>query len=1022
MDHCKITLLNSHNSNPMRYIILRYKNNPIKYLLILWLSIFLKFPNYAQEVLVGSGSYNQTFPVAPYPVPYTATGNYQRAGDDFYRTGTRAPKVTAGWTGPIPTNEWWSSAIWNFETATNWLIAPYSFNMFPHPLSIGASRYGLKITAENDPVISATDFIYYRESHLYVGVAGMDIPATTGTKVSGYGDWSVTMNWNDGAGKQLNATSGHGLPFVYFTKSAGSDVTLRYEIPPVVFSNQTVGTVQARGITFTLGATTAHYGIFVPVGSTYGATYALQYNEANVPAENAGLCCVNRDANNITLPAGQNYFSIALLPDNNPATLAYYAQHAFAFVTDTKVSWAYNPASSSVTSTFTTTTVPQGTSTETRPLMALYRHQWLNTSNTLTAYTYPSARGQMKVFEGTSFSTTTTYNGILPSMPNAGNYNKPTLYNYVNTEYTTKTEIQHLPKPADTYTAGKQLGRVAELVHIAHQVGHYAARDAFRTYIKNYLQDWLKAPLGEKSTMFHYDNAWTTLVGLPASYDSDRQLNDHHFHYGYFIKAAATVAEFESNNAWTTQWGPMVEMLIKDVANWDRTNTMFPFLRNLDPYAGHSWASGHANFQKGNNQESSSEALNFASAVVLWGANTGNNTIRDLGIFMYTTENLATRQYWFDENNVVFPATFSKNSTGILWGWGNEYTTWFSGDPEHIQGINILPLTGGSLYMGLNPAYVTSYYNEMKTNNGGPETAAAGWQDIWWNYVALSNSAYSKTQFAANAATYIPFDGETKAHTYHWISNLDSMGTVDATVLSTNTPTYSVFVKNSCKHYVIYNPPFQPAFTAQFSDGKSFAIPADTLIVFRVCPSLPVELLNFQATAINNKYTSVKWETASELNNDFFEILRCVDLNKNIWETIGRANGKGNSNAIGTYEFLDQTPYPGINYYKLKQMDVNGQFTYSKSIAVEFTDKLRILNIYPNPSRSDLHLEISSLLEETVYLNVYDMLGRKVIQNKIEIHTGINGIDIDVSAFAQSNYVLQLINSLEVIDIKFIKE
>jgi endoglucanase Acf2 len=1009
----------------MKDRIYNYKNSPISISLIICVSLMLMLatPSAAQEVTVGSGSYNQTFPVAPYPAPYTATGNYQRAGDDFYRTGTRVPKVSAGWTGPVPTNEWWSSAIWNFETVTNWNISPYSFNMHPHPLTIGATRYGLKMSAENDPVVSAMDYIYYRENHLYVGLAGMDVPAATGTKVSGYGDWSVNMSWDDGAGRQLNATSGHGLPFVYFTKSAGSDITLRYVIPPVVFSNQTVGTVQARGITISLGATTAHYGIFVPAGSTYGTTYALQYNEANVPAENAGLCCVNRDANNITLPAGQNFFSIAVLPDNNPATLAYYAQHAFAFVTDTKVTWAYNQATSSVTSTFTATTVPQGTSTETRPLMALYRHQWLNTANTLTTYTYPSARGLMKIFQGAAFSTTTTYNGVLPAMPHAGNYDKPTLYAYVNTEYTTKTEIQHLPKPADTYTAGKQLGRVAELIHIAHQVGHYTARDAFRTYIKNYLQDWLKAPVGEKSTMFHYDNTWTTLVGYPASYDSDRQLNDHHFHYGYFIKAAATIAEFEPNNTWTTQWGPMVEMLIKDVANWDRTNTMFPFLRNFDPYAGHSWASGHANFQKGNNQESSSEAINFASAIVLWGANTGNTTIRDLGIFMYATENLATRQYWFDESNTVFPASFSKNSTGILWGWGNEYTTWFSADPEFIQGINILPVTGGSLYMGLNPAYVASYYTEMKANNGGAESAAAGWRDIWWNYVALNDPAYSKAQFTANAATYTPFDGETKAHTYHWITNLDSMGTVDATVLSTNTPTYSVFTKNLCKHYVIYNPPFQSAYTAQFSDGRSFSVPAgDTLIVFKVCTSLPVELLNLEAKAINNTHTVLQWQTASEHDNDYFEIQRCVDPANNIWESIGMVKGNGNSNTIQSYEFSDLAPRPGINYYRLKQVDFDQRFEFSNVVSAEFSNKLRVVSAYPNPARSDLRLELLSPANETVYLHIYDMLGRKIMQYKKETHAGLNRIDLDLSDLSQSTYVLQIISASEAIDIKFAKE
>src|SRR5262249_56965996 len=83
-------------------------------------------------------------------------------------------------------------------------------------------------------------------------------------------------------------------------------------------------------------------------------------------------------------------------------------------------------------------------------------------------------------------------------------------------------------------------------------------------------------------------------------------------------------------------------------ANWDRADPRFPRLRTFDPYEGHSWAAGHAAFGAGNNQESSSEAMNFAAGLVLWGAATGDTTIRDLGIFLYATEASAIAQYWLD--------------------------------------------------------------------------------------------------------------------------------------------------------------------------------------------------------------------------------------------------------------------------------------------------------------------------------------------------------------------------------------
>src|SRR5688572_27939266 len=99
--------------------------------------------------------------------------------------------------------------------------------------------------------------------------------------------------------------------------------------------------------------------------------------------------------------------------------------------------------------------------------------------------------------------------------------------------------------------------------------------------------------------------------------------------------AAAVLAQHRPD--WAKDYGPMVYLLIKDPANWDRKDTRFPFLRSMDVYAGHSWANGAGQYEEGNNQESSSEEINFSTAVILWGAATGNKAIRDLGIFLYTT-------------------------------------------------------------------------------------------------------------------------------------------------------------------------------------------------------------------------------------------------------------------------------------------------------------------------------------------------------------------------------------------------
>jgi hypothetical protein len=535
---------------------------------------------------------------------------------------------------------------------------------------------------------------------------------------------------------------------------------------------------------------------------------------------------------------GKDYFSVAVLPDNSPTTLNDYAAHAFAFVNNTTVTWNYDSASALMTSTFTATTdIKEGS--EGRPLMALYRHQWLNSSAVNTSYIYQSPRGEMKVARSSSFSTAMTFNGVLPSMPDMGTYDEPTLYNYVNDFYTAGNFIG---PGKGTYWTGKDLGRAAMLVRIAEQTGHTAARDALLAAIKSTLENWLSAPDGETANMFYYNSTWGTLIGYPAEYGSDKELNDHYFHYGYYILAAATVAQYDSTWASDENWGGMINLLIDDVASIN--NPLFPRLRNFDPYAGHGWASGHGAFAAGNNQESSSEAMMFNTALILWGAATGNTTTRDLGIFQYTNESRAIEQYWFDVDNVVFPATFNKSVAGILWGQGVAHATWWTANPEEIHGINFLPITGGSLYLGRNPAYIPVNYNEIVSENGGTETE---WRDIIWSFQAFQDPAATISKFGSGS--YTPEDGESKAHTYHWLHNLNAMGQLDTTITA-DIPTYAVFNNAGTRTYVAYNPG-STDITVSYSNGVNCEVPAKQLIASTTCVSGPTNTPGPTATASN---------------------------------------------------------------------------------------------------------------------------------------------------------------------------
>lgn len=735
---------------------------------------------------VGLGSYTTTLP---------AGGKTPSNSDGV----AISPKKTANVSGAMPTNDWWSSLGFQ-RYAGN----PYSENMYAHPLALHAKSGGLGLSYPTTPNVGSGTPAYLQEFHssysedLMVGVAGLNSPDA---KVDGFSDWTVTGYWSD-ATRTLRATFGHGLPFVYATKTGG-DALVVFNGVPTVWSNS--GAV--------VGATINghHYALFAPTGATWSVSGTTAQS---------------------TL-AGKDYFSVAVLPDTSAATLALFTKYAYAFVTNTRVSWSYDAATARQITTYSvTTSAKEGTQSGT--LMALYRHQWLNSSDALTAYSYTSPRGQMKVREGSSFSTAMVFNGVLPSLPDSGTYNRTTLYNYVNDFYVANNYWYGTSD--GTYWTGKALGRLAALVRIADQVGHTAARDSFLNAIKTRLQDWFQAPDGKASRLFYYNSTWGTLIGYPAEYGSDTELNDHYFHYGYYIMAAAAVAQYDPTWASDSNWGGMVKLLAKDAANWDSTDTRFPRLRNFDPYEGHGWASGHAGFGAGNNQESSSESINFSTALILWGSATGDTTVRDLGIYLYANEVRAIEQYWFDVDNVVFPAAFTHPTVGMVWGDGGAYSTWWTANPEEIHGINFLPITSGSVYLGRYPNNISANYADMVTDNGGEPTV---WQDVLWSTYAFYNADATSgalAKYNANTA-YTPEDGETRAHTYHWLHNLNALGRLDTTVTA-NVPTYNVFNKNGVRTYVVWNPGAS-AITVSFSNGVNCSVPARALVASTSCASGP---------------------------------------------------------------------------------------------------------------------------------------------------------------------------------------
>jgi len=160
-------------------------------------------------------------------------------------------------------------------------------------------------------------------------------------------------------------------------------------------------------------------------------------------------------------------------------------------------------------------------------------------------------------------------------------------------------------------------------------------------------------------------------------------------------------------------------------------------------------------------------------------------------------------------------------------------------------------------------------------------------------------------------------------------------------------------------------------------------------------PVLPVELINLRAVAAELG-NLIQWETASERNNDFFNVERST--NSRDWETIARIEGSGDSDQVVNYQFLDDKPLPGRVFYRLKQVDFDGAFEYSYIISVTTgaIPQFHVLSIYPNPTSDNIKLLYVSDNEDPVWYQILDPLGRQINSGLIDNHFGSSLISMEL--------------------------
>jgi len=144
---------------------------------------------------------------------------------------------------------------------------------------------------------------------------------------------------------------------------------------------------------------------------------------------------------------------------------------------------------------------------------------------------------------------------------------------------------------------------------------------------------------------------------------------------------------------------------------------------------------------------------------------------------------------------------------------------------------------------------------------------------------------------------------------------------------------------------------------------------------------LPVELFSFTAEKYNDSKAQIEWVTTSETNNSSFTVERSLD--GITFENIAIVDGAGNSNTVLSYKAFDNKPVNGMNYYRLKQTDYDGQYSYSQTVPLDFSSNGFSANIYPNPFNDFLYVDIQGNLNDDTILSIYDMTGKLISEKNI---------------------------------------
>lgn len=236
----------------------------------------------------------------------------------------------------------------------------------------------------------------------------------------------------------------------------------------------------------------------------------------------------------------------------------------------------------------------------------------------------------------------------------------------------------------------------------------------------------------------------------------------------------------------------------------------------------------------------------------------------------------------------------------------------------------------------------------------------------------------------------------------------------------TATPTYPINMIAGAMAYASFSPPRYNPFGGKIDEIRIYNRALSTAEIAILTPySLPLKMGDFTA----HKKTGgiqLNWETLTEQNSSHFEVERSTDGTH--FTYTGTIPASGNSTDKKQYSFLDGNAATGMNYYRLKLVDQDASSTYSRIIAVRNSGTTDDLQLFPNPARDVLQVQVNSMQQETITLRISDASGKQVHQQPITLQEGTNTISLPVLHLVKGLYFLTTENKHGRLSRTFIKQ